>query len=133
MNPADAGFGTYVKLYKPFFVGKSAFIERESKRNAQVSRFRMDNKGARPAHHGDPIVNARGRVVGTVTSCNIDSESYQLGQALLQRDFRKVGSNLSVFAGSARAKATSLSGLSIGKRAPMPEPITILSRFPKRK
>ena len=133
MNPADAGFGTYVKLYKPFFVGKSAFIERESKRNAQVSRFRMDNKGARPAHHGDPIVNARGRVVGTVTSCNIDSEGYQLGQALLQRDFRKVGSNLSVFAGSARAKATSLSGLSIGKRVPMPEPITILSRFPKRK
>ena len=133
MNPADAGFGAYVKLYKPFFVGKRAFIEYESRRNVQVSRFGMDNKGARPAHNGDPIVSARGRVVGIVTSCNIDSEGYQLGQALMQKDFRKRGTKLSVFAGSARAKVASLGDLSIGKRVTMPEPVTILSRFPKRK
>ena len=133
MNPADAGFGAYVKLYKPFFVGKRAFIESESRRNVQVSRFRMDNKGARPAHNGDPIVSARGRVVGIVTSCNIDSEGYQLGQALMQKDFRKSGAKLSVFAGSARTKVASLGDLSIGKRVTMPEPVTVLSRFPKRK
>ncbi len=133
MNPADAGFGAYVKLYKPFFVGKGAFIEYESRRGVQVSRFRMDNKGARPAHNGDPIVNARGRVVGIVTSCNIDSEGFQLGQALMQKDFRKRGVKLSVFAGSARTKVASLGNLSIGKRVAMPEPVTILSRFPKRK
>ena len=133
MNPADAGFGAYVKLYKPFFVGKRAFVEYESRRNVQVSRFRMDNRGARPAHNGDPIVNARGRVVGIVTSCNIDSEGFQLGQALMQKDFRKRGTRLSVFAGSARAKVASLGNLSIGKRVAMPEPVTILSRFPKRK
>lgn len=133
MNPADAGFGAYVKLYKPFFVGKRAFIEYESRRHTQVSRFRMDNKGARPAHNGDPIVNARGRVVGIVTSCNIDSEGFQLGQALMQKDNRKRGTKLSVFAGSARAKVASLGNLSIGKRVAMPEPVTILSRFPRRK
>ncbi len=133
MNPADAGFGAYVKLYKPFFVGKRAFIEYESRRAVQVSRFRMDNKRARPAHNGDPIVNARGRVVGIVTSCNIDSEGFQLGQAQMGKDFRKPGTKLSVFAGSARAKITGLGNLSIGKRVAMPEPVTILSRFPKRK
>ena len=133
MNPADAGFGAYVKLYKPFFVGKRAFIEYESRRNVQVSRFRMDNRRARPAHNGDPIVNARGRVVGIVTSCNIDSEGFQLGQALMQKDFRKPGAGLSVFAGSARAKVASLGNLSMGKRVAMPESITILSRFPRRK
>ena len=133
MNPADAGFGAYVKLYKPFFVGKRAFIEYESRRHTQVSRFRMDNKGARPAHNGDPIVSARGRVVGIVTSCNIDSEGFQLGQALMQKDHRKRGTKLSVFAGSARAKVASLGNLSIGKRVAMPEPVTILSRFPRRK
>lgn len=133
LNPADAGFGAYVKLYKPFFVGKRAFVEYESRRDVQVSRFRMDNKGARPAHTGDPVVNARGRVVGIVTSCNIDSEGYQLGQALMQKDFRKPGAKLSVFAGSARAKIASLGKLSIGKRVTMPEPVTILSRFPRRK
>ena len=133
MNPADAGFGAYVKLYKPFFVGKGAFIEHEAKRKVQVSRFRMDSKGARPAHNGDPIVNARGRVVGKVTSCNIDSEGFQLGQALMERGFRKPGTQLSVFAGSARAKAADFGNLSIGKRVKMPEPLTILTRFPRRK
>lgn len=133
MNPADAGFGAYVKLYKPFFVGKSAFIEHEARRKVQISRFRMDNKRARPAHPGDPIINPRGKVVGIVTSCNIDSEGCQLGQALMQKDARKPGTKLSVFAGSARAKARELHRLSIGKRVNMPEPVTIVPRFPKRR
>ena len=133
MNPADAGFGAYVKLYKPFFVGKRAFIEHEARRSVQVSRFRMDSKRARPAHQGDPIVNRRGKVVGIVTSCSIDSDGGQTGQALMQRGVRKVGTKLAVFAGSARAKISEFGSLSIGKRVTMPEPIIIISRFPKRR
>ena len=132
LNPADAGMENYVKLYKPFFVGKRSFIQHEIERDAEISRFRMDNKGARPAHQGDPIVDSRGRVVGIVTSCSIDSEGYQLGQVYLKNDFRKVGTQLAVFPGSARAKATNLANLKLGDKATMPEPITIISRFPKR-
>ncbi|MEO1288135.1 MAG: hypothetical protein AAFV93_10235 [Chloroflexota bacterium] len=132
MTPADAGMGSYVKLYKPFFVGKQGFIEREIKRDAEISRFRMDNKGARPAHQGDPIVDNRGRVVGIVTSCSVDSEGYQLGQVYLKKDYRKRGTQLAVFAGSARAKSTELGALSLGDKTAIPEPITILRRFPKR-
>ena len=131
LNPADAGFGAYVKLYKPFFVGKAAFIAHEAQRKHQISRFRLDNRKARPAHFGDPIVSARGRVVGKVTSCSIDSEGYQLGQALMERDYRKPGTRLSLYAGSARAKVTDLSQLSISQRVKLPEPITLLSRFPR--
>jgi glycine hydroxymethyltransferase len=29
LNPAEAGFGSYVKLWKPFFIGREAFIARE--------------------------------------------------------------------------------------------------------
>jgi len=132
LTPADAGMNGYIKLYKPFFVGKAGFIDRELKRDAEISRFRMDNRGARPAHQGDPIVDSRGRVVGIVTSCSIDSEGYQLGHVYLKNDFRKMGTQLAVFAGSARAKSTSLSNLSLGDKTPMPEPVTILRRFPKR-
>jgi glycine hydroxymethyltransferase len=132
LNPADAGMGSYVKLYKPFFVGKKAFAAYEGKRDTEISRFRMDNKGARPAHQGDPIVDARGRVVGIVTSCSIDSEGYQLGQVYLKNEYRKVGTQLAVFPGSARAKAGNLASLKLGDKATMPEPVTILSRFPKR-
>ena len=93
----------------------------------------MDNRGARPAHHGDPIVSPRGRVVGKVTSCNIDAEGYQVGQALMETAFRKVGTQLSLYAGAARAKTTNLSGLSLSERIAVPEPVTILTRFPRRK
>ncbi len=133
LNPAEAGFGAYVKLYKPFFIGKRAFIAHEAKRKTQVSRFRLDNRGARPARFGDPIVNARGRVVGAVTSCNIDSDGCQLGQALMERGFRKPGTRLSVFASAGRAKPTNYARLAIGGRATMPQPLTILTRFPRRK
>lgn len=131
LNPADAGFGSYVKLYKPFFIGRAAFARHERERDAAISRFRMLSKGARPAHQGDPIVDERGRVVGIVTSCSIDTEGYQLGQAYIKNDFRKAGAELAVFAGSSRARSPEPGGLKLGDRATVPEPITILSRFPK--
>lgn len=134
LNPADAGFGNYVKLWKPYFVGKHAFIAHEMKREAEVTRFRLDNKGARPAHQGDPIVDKKGRVVGVVTSCSIDREGYQSGLAYLQHDFTAEGSSIGVYAGSARTKAGKTPGeLRFGDKVPMPEPATVLSRFPKAK
>ncbi len=132
LNPADAGFGNYVKLYKPFFVGKRAFIEHEQERDAQVVRFRLDNKRARPPHQGDPLVDSRGRVVGIVTSCSIDSEGYQLGQAYVREASAKNGTELAVFAGSARVKVKPLDELSIGSKTAVPDPVTVLPRFPKR-
>jgi len=59
LNPADAGFGSYVKLWKPFFVGKHAFMTHERDRDAVVTRFRMDSKGVRAPHPGDPRWSGR--------------------------------------------------------------------------
>ncbi len=134
LNPADAGFGTYVKLWKPYFVGKAAYIQHELKRDAVVTRFRMDNKGARPPHQGDPVLDKKGKVIGVVTSCSIDSDGYQLGQVYLAEDFTEDGTPVSVFAGSSRTKARKAPGeLGLGDKVPMPEPATVLSRFPKKK
>ncbi len=132
-NPADAGFGSYVKLWKPFFVGKAAFLAHEQTRDAEVVRFRLDNKGARPPHPGDPVLDKRGRVIGVVTSCSIDSEGYQLGQAYVKDDSNEVDTPVGVFCGSARTKATNLAQVGFGDKIPLPEPATILSRFPSKK
>ena len=133
LGPADAGFGSYVKTWKPFFVGKQAFLAHEEKRDAMVTRFRMDAKGVRPPQQGDPLVDRRGRVIGVVTSCSIDSEGYQLGQAYIKQDYLEEGTPVAVFTGAAKIKAGKpLSELSIGDKAPVPDPATILSRFPKR-
>ncbi|MFW5709138.1 MAG: serine hydroxymethyltransferase [Chloroflexota bacterium] len=134
LNPADAGFGNYVKLWKPFFVGKAAFIAHEIKRDAEVTRFRLNSKGTRPPHQGDPLVDQKGRIVGIVTSCSIDSEGYQLGQAYIKSDYLDEGTQLAVFAGAERVKdKATIDAVKLGKKVNLPDPITVLSRFPRRK
>ncbi|MBN2469202.1 MAG: hypothetical protein JXN59_00655, partial [Anaerolineae bacterium] len=133
LGPADAGFGSYAKTWKPFFVGKQAFLEHENTRSAMVTRFRMDTKGVRPPQQGDPLVDQRGRVVGIVTSCSIDSEGYQLGQAYLKKDYQAEGTAVAVYTGAAKLKPGKPFGeLQLGDKAPVPSPATVLSRFPKR-
>lgn len=131
LNPADAGFGNYVKLWKPFFIGKQAFIAHEHKRDAEIVRFRLVSRGVRPPHAGDPILDKRGRVVGYVTSCSIDSEGYQLGQAYVRDEANEEGTQVGIFSGADRLER-GLPALSMGDRAPVPEPAVILSRFPKK-
>jgi glycine hydroxymethyltransferase len=120
LNPADAGFGSYVKLWKPFFVGKAAFVAHERERDCEVVRFRLEAKGARPPHPGDALVDAAGEDVGVVTSCSIDAEGFMLGQAYVKETANAEGTKVGVR--SVRAKAG----------AP-PTPAVILSRFPSKK
>ena len=72
-------------------------------------------------------------MVGVVTSCSIDSEGYQLGQAYLKNDFQQQDTPLQVFAGAARTKLSKpFEALTLGDKAPVPIGATVLSRFPKR-
>lgn len=132
MSPADAGFGSYVKLWKPYFIGKAGYIAREIKRDAEVVRFRLESKSSRPPHQGDPLVDARGRVVGIVTSCSIDSEGYQLGQAYVKQGYTKKNTKLGVFSGHGRAKPITFDDVQLGKKLTIPEDAVVISRFPSR-
>jgi glycine hydroxymethyltransferase len=81
---AEAGFGSYVKTYKAWFIGREAFLKREKERKGEVARFRFNEKGVRMAHPGDPVLDRRGRVIGMVTSCAVDEEGLLTGQAYLE-------------------------------------------------
>ena len=83
LGVAEAGFGSYVKTYKPWFIGREAYVAREKERKGVVVRFRFDDQRVRMAHNGDPVVNADGERIGFVTSCAIDSERFLTGQAFL--------------------------------------------------
>ncbi len=132
LDPADAGFGSYVKTWKPFFVGKGAFVEREQTRSAMVTRFRLEAKGVRPPQGGDPLVDGRGRVIGIVTSCSIDSEGFQLGQAYVKDEYQAPDTSVAIYTGAARLKLDKPFGeLALGDRAPVPSPAQILARFPR--
>ena len=81
LGVAEAGFGSYVKTYKPWFIGREAYIAREKARKGVVIRFRFDEQRVRMAHNGDPVMDKDGRRIGFVTSCAIDSQRFLTGQA----------------------------------------------------
>jgi glycine hydroxymethyltransferase len=134
LTPGDAGFGSYVKLWKPFFVGREAFITAESQRDRALVRFRMDEKGVRRAEQGDPVLDRRGKVVGTVTSCAIDSEGYLLGQAIVNQNMAETGTTLYIYQlGGGTRELRLPPAIKPGARLPMPDSATVLTRFPSRK
>jgi glycine hydroxymethyltransferase len=130
LTMGEAGFGTYPKLYKPFFAGREAYIERDAKREGQVVRFGVPEKGQPMPQQLDPVVDDRGRVVGRVTSCAIDTEGYLIGQAFVREDYRKSGTKLQVLVTPRRAPKAH-DDLKIGDRVSLPVDIEVLTRFPR--
>ena len=45
LSPIEAGFGPYVKFYKPFFIGRRSLLEKMKSINREVVRFKMLSKG----------------------------------------------------------------------------------------
>ena len=129
LTMAAAGFGTYAKLYKPFFIGRQAYIARESQRDASIIRFRVKEKGQPMPQQLDPVVDNRGKVIGKVTSCAIDIEGYLLGQAYVRKSYAKRGTSLDVLV-TPRRKPKPQDQLNIGDRISMPVAIKVLPRFP---
>jgi len=131
LGVGGGGFGSYVKVHKPWFIGRAAYVRQEAERKGEVVRFRFDEKGVRMAHGGDPVVDRRGRVIGVVTSCAVDREGYLLGQAYLELKYTAEGTPIAVFQGASKEAGKAPAALSIGDRATVPTAATVLSRFPK--
>jgi glycine hydroxymethyltransferase len=130
LNPADAGFAPYVKLYKPFFVGKAAYMDHERARKARLVRFRFDEQHARMPRQGDVVVNRKGRVAGAVTSCSIDSDGWLTGLAYLQKQYARRGIRLGVFQMDSRSWTSKpLTDLKAGDRIQLHDDITVIRRF----
>jgi len=134
MNPADAGFAPYVKQYKPGFIGKEAYIEKGAKRTARLIRFQLEEERAPLLAQNDVIVNRKGRVVGWVTSCSINSDGRLVGLAFVQEPHHERGTRLGVYrAGKDTWAAEPLQELTFGDRIMLPEDITVLPRFLNKK
>ena len=131
LGVGEAGFGWYVKTYKPWFIGRNAFLEREAKRDGIVVRFRFTEKSVRMAHLGDPVLDDKGRVIGNVTSCAIDSEGWLTGQAYVKTNYTDEGTSIFIYQGAPQSVGKAPSELSPGDRVKLPGQAIIISRFPK--
>jgi glycine hydroxymethyltransferase len=127
----QAGFGLFVKTYKPWFIGREAYLQQAAERDGMVCRFRFDEKRTRMAHLGDPVVDERGKVVGTVTSCAIDSQGTLTGQAYLKDKYTEEGTRIFIYQSAPDKAGKAPAELDMGDRVTLPSPATIISRFRK--
>ncbi len=126
-----AGFGSYVKINKPWFIGRDSYLTQELERENVIVRFRFSEKRVRKAHFGDPVMDEQGRVIGKVTSCATDTEGYFLGQAYVNERYAKKGTLIYIYQDVENRKGTELSDLSYGERVALPDTATIIRRFPR--
>ena len=131
LGVGEAGFSKFVKTYKPWFIGRNAFLQKEAQRDAIVIRFRFDEKRTRMAHLGDPVLDERGKVIGTVTSCAIDSDGSLTGQAFIGEKYSAVGTEIFIYQGSPEKASKPPAELEKGDRVTLPTRATVYSRFLK--
>jgi len=131
LDAGDAGFGSYVKTYKPWFIGRDAFLERDAGRKGTIIRFRFNDKGVKVAHYSDPVLDKRGKVIGFVTSCAIDRFGYLTGQAYVELKSSGVDTQILIYQSAPIQQLDAPAELSIGKRTIVPTPATIIRRFPR--
>jgi glycine hydroxymethyltransferase len=132
LGTSEAGFSWFVKRHKPWFIGRTAFLEREAKREGNIVRFRFDEKRTRLAHLGDPVVDERGKVIGTVTSCAIDTEGSLTGQAYVLDKYTKEDTPILIYQSTPSSGGKALGQLQTGDRVTLPSRATVISRYPKR-
>ncbi|MBI4760865.1 MAG: serine hydroxymethyltransferase [Chloroflexota bacterium] len=130
LGVAEGGFGSYVKVYKPWFIGRDAYVAREKARKGVVVRFTFDEQRTRMAHNGDPVVvstvstgstigstSGDMKRIGWVTSCAIDGARFITGQAYVDLAYAKEGTAIFIHQG--------------GNMERPPAPAKVVSRFAK--
>jgi glycine hydroxymethyltransferase len=133
LRPDDAGFAGYVKLHKPFFVGRRAYIEHARQRKMVVVRFSIGRKGVRIPKLEDVVVDNHGRVMGYVTSCAIGQEGYLVGQAFIDARHAAVSSEINIFPHPTREDWDKpYAELEIGDRLVLHSEATVVERFLRR-
>ena len=131
LGVAEGGFGGYVKLYKAWFIGREAYLAREKERKGVVVRFRFHDQAVRMAHNGDPVVDKRGKVIGWVTSCSLDTEGYLTGQAYVTLENAAEGNRIYIYQGAPKSAGVAPAEMTLATKTVFPSGATVISRFPK--
>jgi glycine hydroxymethyltransferase len=132
--PCEAGYASFVKEHKPFFVGREPHLSTARVTKRSIARIKFEHQGIRMFQPGDPVVNGRGTVVGVMTSTVLPGE-HQLALALVDKPSSRIGQRLAAFLRPRKVVADGakpVHELGLGDQIPVPEPAVVLTRFPKR-
>ncbi len=134
LAPYHIGFDNFVKQAKTAdFIGKAGYADAAAKAAMRLVRFRMNDKNVRPSKLGDPLLDKRGRVIGTVLSCAQDTSGLLVGMAMVEGATAPAeGAALGVVALPERMPEPLKPFAPFGARALVPDAAAVISRFPKR-
>ncbi len=127
----EAGFASSVKTFKCWFIGRDAYRKDEAAQKLISVRWSFNDTVVRMAHHGDPVLDAKGKAIGRVTSCATDTEGRVMGLALIDRTCNAEGTPIFIYQNAEKAKLKAPSELKFGEKTVQPAAATVLSRFPK--
>jgi len=128
VNAFEAAYGSYIKLHKPFFIGRDASVAAYRALNRSIIRFRAE-PGARRVQLGASVLDRNGAIIGQVTSC-VSLGDVQIGLALLERMGIEAGTSISLLNPSGGKTAEKpISKLVVGDRMPPLARATVLPRL----
>ncbi len=131
--PMENGYSQFLKLHKPFFIGRHRAVIQAQGTEMEIARFQMINTNIKMLNTGDPVANRQGRCVGYVASSVLVGDR-QIGLAYLKKKEIRTGAKLNIFplGRSGRApKETPRNSWKPGDRTVIPEESVILTRFPE--
>ncbi|MFH2008132.1 MAG: serine hydroxymethyltransferase [bacterium] len=132
INPLEAGYAPFVRMHKPWFVGRDACVDALRSWTREVVRFRVSQRGGKKIQPGNKVVDGkRGEFIGQVTSC-VSVGRVQIGLALVDRRYARQGDPLIIFPRSDRDRdptPKALSDLGPGDKVPLTLDATVLPRF----
>jgi glycine cleavage system T protein len=133
ISPSEAGFAPYVKLHKPFFIGRKQCLDMELSKTMEVVRFRVIETGVRALRGGDPVINKRGQYIGRVTSCTLVG-ARQIGLGYVEKRYNEPGTEIGIvpLPHGKEKPAKAVKDLARGDRVPLHVWATVLTRFPER-
>ncbi len=132
IGPHGAGYPSFVKFHKPFFVGREALLAREAARTNKICRARITDPAARAVRIGDAVVNARGQFLGRVTS-SVYAGVDQIVLIWVGKDALKKGDKIGLFPVSSDMRKLPpepvKDALKPGDAVRLPVPAEVLARF----
>jgi glycine cleavage system T protein len=134
ISPLESGYGSYIKLHKPFFIGRDACLEKHQNRERAIIRFAIDEKGGKVIRAGNPVLASRKNEYAGVVTSAVSTQTRQVGLALVDAKFNKEGNKIQILPLSEGDKAPPSKNpleLESGDWMTIPRKATILSRFMK--
>ena len=117
VNPFEADYGSYVKLHKPFFIGRAHCVTAYQEVKRTIVRFESE-PGVRRVQEGASVLDRSGAVIGRVTSCVSLGET-QIGLALFEHTRIEPGASIALLnPPRERDAGKTMADLQIGDRVP---------------